>query len=439
MGKDEKFPKKYFVMVVVLLPIFMVACAEMRLNTLPTPPPTAKLRVFIQPISSLAGQMKTFHPSHQEFAKRQFRFMQRFLERTGMYEVVPEEEVQAVLGKKWYAEKDWAARWARKDWQLARQVGEAVHAEYAMIIERTSREKILFWDIMLINIETGKKFKISVQVPAREAEDIRKIIIVSYREIFRDAQGDMLATAIRKGRLTAQLKAKPLPPPVESLSPAPPPPAPATKPAPVEKPAIIAKPEPSKIPPTTVAPSPAPVVPRVPKVPPSVAVVPPVPKVSEKPSALPQMGREVDFEKVLQEETMAAGRTQLAVYDIDATEPFKIVALILSEALREELFRLGRFTLVNRENIVQVMNEMGLQQSGLVDEKQAVRAGKGMAARQIIMGNFGVLGKTSVLQAKRIDVETQGTLALASLKCELGKEEEMLASLPELVRKLVEK
>jgi hypothetical protein len=55
------------------------------------------------------------------------------------------------------------------------------------------------------------------------------------------------------------------------------------------------------------------------------------------------------------------------------------------------------------------------------------------------MGNFGVLGNTSVLQAKRIDVETQGTLALASLKCEHGKEEEMLASLPELVRKLVEK
>ncbi len=62
------------------------------------------------------------------------------MERTGIYEVVAEEEVKAVLGKKWYAEKDWAARWARKDWQLARQVGKAVHAEYAMILERFGRE-----------------------------------------------------------------------------------------------------------------------------------------------------------------------------------------------------------------------------------------------------------------------------------------------------------
>ncbi len=373
MGKDEKFFKKYFVMVVVLLPIFMAACAEVRLNPLPTPPPTAKLRIFIQPISSPEGQWRT---SHQEFAKSQFRRTQRFLERTGMYEVVAEEEVKAVLGKQWYSEKDWAARWAKKDWQLARQVGKAVHAEYAMVVERFRRERTYFWDMMLINIETGKKFRISVPLPRGDTEKSGEIRRVSYREIFNDAKSDMMTTAIRKGRRMAGL------------------PTPKT-------PAIEVKTEP---------------------------IAPALPKV-----------REVDLEKALHAETMAEGRTRLAIYDLEAPEPFKTVALILSEALREELFRLGRFTLVNRENIVQVMNEMGLQQSGLVDEKQAVRAGKGMAARQIIMGNFGVLGNTSVLQAKRIDVETQGTLALASLKCEHGKEEEMLASLPELVRKLVEK
>jgi len=373
MGKYEIFSKKYFVMVVVLLPIFMVACAEIRLNPLPAPPPTAKLRIFIQPISSPEGQWKS---SHQEFAQSQFRRTQKLLERTGMYQVVAEEEVKAVLEKQWYSEKDWAARWAKKDWQLARQVGKAVHAEYAMIVERFRKERIYFWDMMLINIETGKKFRISVPLPRGDTGKSGEIMRVSYREIFNDAKGDMMATAIRKGRRMAGL---------------PTPKAPAID--------------------VTTAPSPP----------------------------TPQMVREVDLEKTLHAETMAEGRTRLAIYDLEAPEPFKTVALILSEALREELFRLGRFTLVNRENIVQVMNEMGLQQSGLVDEKQAVRAGKGMAARQIILGNFGVLGNTSVLQAKRIDVETQGTLALASLKCGHGKEEEILASLPELVRKLVEK
>jgi len=373
MSKDESWSRKTLVLAVFLLALFAAACAEVHLNTIPAPSPSAKLRIFVQPISSPAVQWKS---SHQQFAKIQFQVTQRFLERTGMYEVVAEEEIKAVLGKQWYSEKDWAARWARKDWQLARQVGKAVHAEYAMIVERFGRERTFYWDMMLMNIETGKKFRISVSLPRGDREDFIKIQRVSYREIFRDAKNDMITTAIRKSRRMAGLP--PTKTPTMDIKPAPIPPG-------------------------------------------------------------PLKARELDLEKELRAETLAEGRTRLAIYDFEAPEPFKTVALILSEALREELFRLGNFTLVNRENIVQVMNEMGLQQSGLVDEKQAVQAGKGMAARQIIMGKFGVLGNTSVLQAKRVDVETQGTLALSSLKCELGKEEEMLVRLPDLARKLVGK
>ena len=375
MGKrQERFGKGFF-LGIISLAMFMAACAEIPLNRLPEPPQTTKLRIFIQPISSPGVHWGV---PHQEFAKMEYQRMYRFLQRTGVYEVVPEEDVKAVLGGKWYAEKDWAARWARKDWQLALRVGQAVHAEYAMILERFGRpgEKNRFWDMMLINIGTGKKFKISVPFPTGELERTREIMRIAYREIFNEAKEDMVATAIRKGWRKGGLP--PLPTPEKSVSP------PSVSPAP--------------------------------------------PKV-----------REVDLEKALSAETMAEGRTRLAIYDLESPEPFKTVALILSEALREELFRLGRFTLVNRENIVQVMNEMGLQQTGLVDEKQAVQAGKGMAARQIIMGKFGILGNTSILQAKRIDVETQGTLALSSLKCALGKEEELLSSLPDLARKLLEK
>jgi hypothetical protein len=433
MGKAETWSKRHLILAVLLLPLFAAACAEVRLNMIPAPPPTAKLRVFVHPVSgpTFKGGWET---PHEKWATNQFRAVRKFLKETGIYELPTKEEFASVVGKKTFSSWDWS----RKDWSLARQVGQALHTDYAMIMERTHFRDAKYFETVLINVETGKRFKVFFRIgnePWHRGE-WKKINWVAYKEIFRDAKNDLMGTAIRKGRLTAQLKAEPLPTPLESLTPVPPPPAPATEPAPVEKPPVIAKPEPSKIPPTTVAPSPAPVVPRVPKVPPSVAVVPPAPMVSEKPSALPQMGREVDFEKVLQEETMAAGRTQLAVYDIDAIEPFKIAALILSEALREELFQLGRFTLVNRENIVKVLEEMALQQTGLVDEKEAVKAGRGLAAQQIVLGRYGILGKTSVLQTKRVDVETQGTLALGSLKCDLGKEDEMLQHMPQLARKL---
>ena len=148
--------------------------------------------------------------------------------------------------------------------------------------------------------------------------------------------------------------------------------------------------------------------------------------------------RQVDLEEALKERP-APARALVAVYDFSASDPLRVAALILSEALRAELFRLGYFTLVNRENMVQVLNEMGVQQTGLVDEKKAVQAGKGLAAHQIILGQFGALGKTLLLQVKRIDLETQTTLSFGSVKCALGKEDEMLASLSQLARELAGK
>ena len=130
------------------------------------------------------------------------------------------------------------------------------------------------------------------------------------------------------------------------------------------------------------------------------------------------------------------GRVNLAVYDLNTVEPYKVIAAILSEALREELFKLGRFNMVNREDMVKILGEMALQMTGLVDEKEAVRAGRGLAAQQIVLGNYGVLGKTSVLQSKRVDVETHSALGIGSLQCDFGKEDELLQHMTDLARKL---
>jgi hypothetical protein len=401
MNKSESRSKWSFIFLALLALSFAVACAEVRLNTIPPPPPTAELRVFVQPLSGPPPSGGWGLP-HPEWANRQYRIVQRFLQQRGIYRVVKKEEIQSVIGEQKFSNWDWQ----RKDWSLARQVGKALHADYAMIMERAAAHGYKFFDTVLINVETGKRFAVSLRLPKDPAfrEEWQKINNVSYREIFRDAKGDMLNTIMRKSRLAQQRAAA-------DVNPATVPPQPVRPKTPEASPLA----------------------------PPSVAAAPYGPAVSEEPSTLTRMGREIDFEKALQAETTAEGRTRLAVYDLDASEPFKIVALILSEALREELFRVGQFTLVNRENIIQVMDEMGLQQSGLVDEKQAVQAGKGLAARQIIMGRLGVLGKTFVLQAKRIDVQSMGTVALGSLSCQLGKEEEMLARISELAQKLIGK
>jgi hypothetical protein len=393
MLHNSSVSKFFFIFSFLLLLIFAAGCAEVRLNTIPAPPPTTKLRVFIQPVTGLNDRGR-WPVQHEDWARRQVRASRAFLRQTGIFEMPTEEELASVTGKRTFSILDWS----RKDWSLVRQVGLALHADYAMIVERGFSKGFHESEMVLINIETGKRFKVLLLTKkdrSTSGKYLAQTNRFAYDKIFREAKNDLLATAIRKGSLAA---------PQFFMAKAPMPPPPSAKPAP-----------------SPVAPKPT---------------LPPEPRLKEKPSAPQEVSEKLDYDKVLSAEETAKSGTKLAVYDLDTDEPYRVVALILSEALRQELFKLGLFHMVNRENIVKVLEELALQQTGLVDEKEASRAGKGLAAEQIVLGRFGVLGKKSVVQAKRIDVETQGTLGLGILRCDVGREDELLAHMTELAREI---
>jgi len=366
------------------LSLFVGGCAEVRLNTIPAPPPSAKLRVLVLPLTGSAPPGDWKMP-HEEFARKQLAAIQNILRGTGIYEMPTREEFSTVVGQQEFTNYDWR----KNDSALAKRVGKAVFGDYVMLIERDFNAGVRFRQVGLINLETGNQFRVSLRVPmgGRYNEEWVQIGRVALREIFQEAKSDMLDTAMRKTRLSTGR----IPPPAAGGS---------------KEPVAPSVRTPSKEP--------------------------------QKPASLSPPVRQVDLEGALKERP-APGRALVAVYDFHTSEPLKVAALILSEALRAELFQQGYFTLVNRENMVQVLNEMGVQQTGLVDEKKAVQAGKGLAAHQIILGQFGALGKTLLLQVKRIDLETQTTLSFGSLKCPLGKEDEMLASLSQLARELAGK
>ena len=372
-------------LMLIALPIFFLTtnCAEVQLNTIPSPSADAKLRIFIQPTSD-TGPRRGWRTSHKKFEKKMYKSVRQILAKKGMYEVVPRKDVQSVLGRRtltiWY--------WERNDWALARKVGKSLYAEYAMIVVRGWHPKP-YWRAVLINIETGKRFAVYSNVPKGVRAAFSPVIKASYREIFRDAKKDLLATAIRIDKRKQRSHIEHRTPPPMKVS------APIQR---VEKPTVPPK----------------------------------------ETRTLASLGRQVNLSKAFEAETAAKGRTQLAVYDLDSAKHLKIVALILSEALREELLRLGNFILVNRENMNQVLQEIKLGQTGLIDEKQAIQAGKALAVRQIIVGRLASIGKSSLLQAKRIDTETHSTVAISSLKCKKGKEEVLLDRMKELAGKLVQ-
>jgi len=392
-----------FLMLIALPTFFLIAnCAEVQLKTIPHPSADSKLRIFIQPTSSIKKKHGWRTP-HKKYEKKMYKAVRKVLADKGMYEVVPREDVRSVLGRQistvWY--------WERNDWALAKRVGKSLYAEYAMIVDR-GWEPTPYWRAVLINIETGKQFAVFSHVPKKgDRRAFMPIIKASYREIFRDAKKDLLATAIRIGKRKQVSQSKHQAPSSKEVS------------APIQR---VEKPH---IPPAT-------------KARPLVSPAPAAPVPPKETRTLASLGREVNLSKAFEEETAAKSRTQLAVYDLDSAKHLKIVALILSEALREELFRLGNFILVNRENMNQVVQEVTLGQTGLIDEKQAIQAGKALAVSQIIVGRLASIGKSSLLQAKRIDTETHGTMAISSLKCKKGKEEVLLDRMKELAVKLVQ-
>jgi hypothetical protein len=413
MGKN--WSKSLLTLVVSLSLVFVTACAGVQVNTIPVPPPSAKLRVYIQVLSSTDDVSGYWQTSPKEFAQGMIRGTARLLRQTGIYEVVRQSDVQAALGGRQGLMK---TDWTRNNWALARQVGRAVHAEYALFVDRSKLGKTAFIEMVLINTETEKNFRVLSRAPAQfgiDPEEYRKLTRVFEQELFRTAKGDMLATAIRKGRLESagpspQMTRRPVLPPA-SAAPAetrPSAPLPPVKSPPEQKPATIAQASPLET-----SPFPLP----------------------DKSSSF-TVESHVDLEKALRAEAQVDGQRRLAVYDLDSVEQYKIVALILSEALREELLKLRFFHLVNRENIVKVLEEMALQQTGLMDEKEAVKAGKGLAVQQIVLGRYGTLGKLSILQAKRLEVETQSDLAIGSLKCEAGREDELLHHMAELAKEI---
>lgn len=445
--------------------LFLNSCGGVRIKAIPAPPPTAKLRVYAEAISSPfpyptgAGQ---WIASHKGFKTRQIDGIEKFFKKTGIYEVVTEEDVNEVLGSRIpaYTEMKY------NNWKLSREIGKALHAEYVFVIERRAEPDKMagidqYFTVNLINTKTGKLYEASARLDTFDRsnhERMGAIIKNLYRTVFLSAKKDMFATAIIKSE-------KMYTPDKEiSVAAVPKPEPPITAPALEKKPEVLPKisakpvtppePKPEK---TVVEPEPTvtvPVIETKPQVSPKVSekpVTPPKPimmaavpvpekKISEPapemklPVYEPQKTPDKEQEKPRHKDP--AGMDRLVIYDLNAPEQYKTVALILTEVLREELFLLNRFILVNRENLLDVLREVALQQSGLIDEKEAVKTGKGLAANQVVTGSLGILGKTYLLQTKRTDVETFATLGIASTRFAKGEEEDVLGRLPGLARSL---
>jgi hypothetical protein len=455
------------------------ACTTIHFKAIAPPPPSPKLHVAVLSITGDGGKYG-WAVDHDMWSYFMLKMVTQHLRDTGIYEVVPQKDVTYAVGTQTLSANEYW--WLKDDCALLKQYGKALYADYAMLITRDAAT-FYKYDIKLINIDTGIRYSVSdylvtTRNKERNIEIATKIMFPSmYRKLFSEAKGDLLATAIRKGRLMPTEEIKKPAAPETNLALVPPAEA---EPVPAH-PSVLAEKKPSPAVETLPKPIPPAFKPSIKEEKPPLSTEPLLPKskadvsIPKKDTALPSdkmikktipdvkedsvppkmlakisppappadlssVAKRNEFEKKmengLQNKTPVTDKNRLVVYDFSANEQLQVVSLILSDALREELFTLGVFSLVNRENLVQGMQELSLQQSGLVDEKQVLKLGKWLAANESVTGRFAQFGNTYILQAKRTDITTMNTLGFGSLKCAAGQEEELLAGLPELARKI---
>jgi TolB-like protein len=105
-------------------------------------------------------------------------------------------------------------------------------------------------------------------------------------------------------------------------------------------------------------------------------------------------------------------------------------AELLSDRLRAELFNTGSFTVMERDQMQQVLKEQGFQKSGAcTDATCMVEIGQLLGVKQIITGSIGRLGSMFLVNLRSIDVTTGKILKVVSQDVK-GSIEDLVGVLP---------
>jgi TolB-like protein len=135
--------------------------------------------------------------------------------------------------------------------------------------------------------------------------------------------------------------------------------------------------------------------------------------------------------------SIASGADIVAVNNLKATGVTGNEALSLTDALRSELGKSGKYQVMERSQMEDILKEQGFQQSGVCDEATcAIEIGKILAVNYMVMGNIGMVGKTYTLSVRFVEVGT-GKILKDFTEYRKGSTDELLTSvIPILAQKI---
>jgi len=101
-----------------------------------------------------------------------------------------------------------------------------------------------------------------------------------------------------------------------------------------------------------------------------------------------------------------SGAENVAVLDLKPNNTSSGEASAISGFVRSAFVKAGVYNVVDKSNMDRILAEQAFQQSGCTDSECAVKLGKLLNVRKMVVGEYTVLGGIRFLSASLVDVET---------------------------------
>ncbi len=101
----------------------------------------------------------------------------------------------------------------------------------------------------------------------------------------------------------------------------------------------------------------------------------------------------------------SAEKMRIAIMDLQPNNVPVNTSRAVSDLIKSDLVDSGMFTIVEREQINDILKEQSLQMSGCTDNACAIEIGKLLSANKIIVGEISAVGKTIIITIRVVDVK----------------------------------
>lgn len=131
-----------------------------------------------------------------------------------------------------------------------------------------------------------------------------------------------------------------------------------------------------------------------------------------------------------------SGKINIAVMNLETPDLSSSVQQALSDRLRSELFNTGRFSVMERNQMQEILREQGFQQAGCTSDECVVEAGRLLGVDRMIAGSLGKVGTIYTVSLRMIDIETGRIMLTKTEDCNCPIEEVLTSSLKNIALKM---